>query len=772
VQEGLRSLGLTDPWLTTAVCNFLRPGKSDGTLVSAAPDLGTTFALADSILRRFSSERPVIFHIDDAQEAADEATELVEFLLGQQVGAPYPALIVVSLRSELLLTDASLRQRVRRLAAHQSVSRITLEALDRADILALIQSLAPLDSATLSMLGDRAAGHPQFAIQLLNHWSEANELQPGASGDVLTRTSDQPVPSRINEVAERHVANFLESLERHGYRPALAEKVLSWMAIIGEPVNFPLLAALCKSEDIGPAQVDFVWESALVDGLCAEDPHEETLRFSHKIVRRQLLEQARVQPGFEKRLILCAEAKLRQVGQDPQQLHYEVAEHLFEASEPTRAWRHLVYSARCSLDLNQLRLARRRLRKALDLAHGRVELTVRGRRIARPSSTTIEVSADERFEARRAYVEACIRMNYLEDIGTELANLEAEAGGAPARQGWARLLEADLNSRRGEVEQASELYRDALAQFEDTGNDYSTARALRGLGDTLARAGRIPAGLEALERAEPIARRSGNENLLAEVLLSLGATHFDNGERDASERCLVEALKRFKRVSNLVGVGETHIQLGRGHLLVEHLDTAEQHFAAARRAHTLIGDRDGVVRALNGLGEVARAAGDFEQAETAYLQALEMIENSGDGEREADAVVRANLGLVLLNRGRHDEANTTLVSAARTFRKLGTRPTEAIVCGLLAANEVAKGNLSACRGWLDCIDALELPRPPADRDYAKHLMNASKQALELDDKELAGVLLSRARDAYGILGDEDEIALIESSMNELENVRA
>jgi len=766
VSDELKRLGLTEPWLVAALTNFLQPKTSSGGTVVQSPRMSTAHAIVDKMLGKFAMERLVVFHMDDVHWAPEEAFELMHYLLEGQNVTPYPALVLATLRSEELLTNPELRMAVERLERHMDVSRLTLAPLKRNDVERLVGALLPLTRAAASVIAERSSGHPLFAIQLLNDWVASAELVPSPNGRGLERVHSQAVPTRINEVVERRITTFLSSFENHlGLDAGRARTILEWAALLGEPVDFPLLCQVSKDNERGITveNVDIVWEAALIDGLCEEDPLDGTLRFGHRIIANQLLDWARQQDDYGARHQACADRKLRLVGKDPAQLHYEVAEHQFEAGLRTRGWRHLVYSARCSLDANQERLAHSRLKRAMDL--------LSAERTNESGGEPIDVGRTELFDARRAFVDACTRLNLIEDAEAELDKLIDETGDERMRLGWVALLDAEIQNKRGRIDFAVKGFKAALTNFEaaGSGHDDDRAKAMRGLCRALARGGHLLEALQVLDEVEPVARNSGDANLVAEVLLTRGVILFDDGEHEASEHSLRDGLELFLNHSNVLGVGESYLQLGRICLLLNRLGEAEENFEAARSAYNIIGDRHGLVQVFNGLGEVARSRGRYEHAELAYSQALELL-----GERvleEDDAIIRTNLGLVQFERSRFQEAKATLHMAASSFHRLGFRPFEAIVCGLLARAEAETGMFEACMGWLTCIEEIGLDRVPADRDYGSALARAGELAVAAGHDELGRVSLGHAREVFEMLGASDQVAQIDVLVEYLDTHR-
>jgi tetratricopeptide (TPR) repeat protein len=100
------------------------------------------------------------------------------------------------------------------------------------------------------------------------------------------------------------------------------------------------------------------------------------------------------------------------------------------------------------------------------------------------------------------------------------------------------------------------------------------------------------------------------------------------------------------------------------------LATTTVSLAAARR----LGDQDGEGDALTNLGGVLLEMSRFEEAATAQQDAAAIFRQAGDRRGEADAL--NNLGLALHGLGRLDEAVTAHQDAAAIFRETGDRHAE------------------------------------------------------------------------------------------------
>jgi hypothetical protein len=82
-----------------------------------------------------------------------------------------------------------------------------------------------------------------------------------------------------------------------------------------------------------------------------------------------------------------------------------------------------------------------------------------------------------------------------------------------------------------------------------------------------------------------------------------------------------------------------------------------------------VGDKASILRTLNSLGELARAAGDHARAQRLYAESLALCRETG--ERLGVAHLLHNLGLVALARGDAADAATQLHESLRVCRELG-----------------------------------------------------------------------------------------------------
>jgi serine/threonine protein kinase/tetratricopeptide (TPR) repeat protein len=152
----------------------------------------------------------------------------------------------------------------------------------------------------------------------------------------------------------------------------------------------------------------------------------------------------------------------------------------------------------------------------------------------------------------------------------------------------------------------------------------------------------------------------------AATLYECGATLMDTGDVKGAERAITRALELFPDVDSRVRsaslLGYILAQSGEASrarsMLLDILPEAEAS-----------GNRLRLSDVHNALGEVARAAGQLEQAEEHYRRALDTLDGTGI----VDPAYRANLALVLFARGDVGQARELLADVMREADQVGAR---------------------------------------------------------------------------------------------------
>jgi non-specific serine/threonine protein kinase len=115
-------------------------------------------------------------------------------------------------------------------------------------------------------------------------------------------------------------------------------------------------------------------------------------------------------------------------------------------------------------------------------------------------------------------------------------------------------------------------------------------------------------------------------------------------------------------------------------------------------------DKEGIIRALNSLGELARLDGDYDRAGKAYEESLVLCRESGDTKREAYAL--GNLGVVAQRQGNYAAAESRVREALGLLIDINTKYPLAIAVAFLSGPVASRGNPERAAQLLGASDAL------------------------------------------------------------------
>ncbi len=170
-----------DPEDARAVAALLRPGEDVGVELTSPKE---RLLAVRCFLAAEAAQRPVVLWLDDVQWGA-EGLELARLL------ADLPVLVVATVREEALLDRPGEAALLDRLGARE----LHLGPLPPGAARALVTDLLPLAAALAARVDEAAAGHPLFAVQLLQGWAEAGCLQAGPHGFELAPGARVALPA-------------------------------------------------------------------------------------------------------------------------------------------------------------------------------------------------------------------------------------------------------------------------------------------------------------------------------------------------------------------------------------------------------------------------------------------------------------------------------------------------------------------------------------------------------------------------------------------------
>ena len=293
---------------------------------------------------------------------------------------------------------------------------------------------------------------------------------------------------------------------------------------------------------------------------------------------------------------------------------------------------------------------------------------------------TMRQFADERLEpAERSQVEERHAQYYLrlaERAGVGISS------GIESTMWMARLDPEHENLRsalaRLVLREEGLRMANALGRYWRIRGDYADGR------DWLTRA------LEASPGAPPLLRSLA---LMNRGMLALHAGQHSAAEADLGASAALCPEHGDERIlaETLVGLGAVDTAFGR-------FDRATDRLERSLALWASLGDRLGQATALGNLGRVAERRGDLETAARHYARSAEMYREAGDERRAALAF--ANTGTVLGMQDRPAEAQAVFERCIPVFRRVGDRSGLAVALVNLAESLRAQGHPDAARPLL------------------------------------------------------------------------
>lgn len=231
-----------------------------------------------------SRDRPVALLFDDLQWADEDSIQLIRYLVRTLPSAPLFLFFTVRPYSESssgagkLIADLD-RMRVTRV--------LRLERFTRSETGELLRNIlgSPVDEQTLQSLHARSEGVPFFIEELARAYREADALQLMDGTWRMTRLSGPAVPSSIQSLIERRLAQL----------PDDSRGLLADAGVLGRRFKLadlaPVLASIRREKERPEWELAEDLDMAVSLGLLIEEPEssEYDFTFSHDQIRASLL---------------------------------------------------------------------------------------------------------------------------------------------------------------------------------------------------------------------------------------------------------------------------------------------------------------------------------------------------------------------------------------------------------------------------------------------------------------------------------------------------
>ncbi|RMF41040.1 MAG: tetratricopeptide repeat protein, partial [Anaerolineae bacterium] len=263
-----------------------------------------------------------------------------------------------------------------------------------------------------------------------------------------------------------------------------------------------------------------------------------------------------------------------------------------------------------------------------------------------------------------------------------------------------------LADARGQYQQATQYYTDALRFFEKAGDEAGIAMVRNHIGYAHYRMADYPAAQEHFTSALQRYQRLQNEWGIATCLNNLGNIAFMQAEYFTARQHYLTSRSLRKAIGDLHGYATTSTNLGLLERLQGHLAEARGFLEEAGQTYALIGDQRGRARTWMTLGEVAAQEKDYTTARQLLEQSLTALERLGDENNAAFA--RAELALTDLKQNLVEKAHQRLNASLLFFRQCENRYGAGVCYARLARVYLQKGQLEQARHALrQVLDIVE-----------------------------------------------------------------
>ncbi|MBT8217780.1 MAG: AAA family ATPase [Acidimicrobiia bacterium] len=668
---------------------------------------------------------PQLLVLDDFQWADEETVAAIGHLAGSIDGAPI--VLCVAYRAQAAREHSAVWEALRQIDAGPRSRRLSVTPLARAETAELIRVSSDVqpDRATLDRIQNETGGNPLFVLETLRALHEHHVAL--ADGPAADPGGDFPLPSTVQDLISRRLV-ALGAAER---------TVLEAYAVAGHEAEATIVAAA-----IDRPRPEFY---ASLDVLVARGillDRGDRYRFRHELARRVVLAEL-TSDEIARLHEAVAGALLRHDSADDE----AIVHHLEAAGRIDELAPFAVRAAQRAEGMRAYGTAAEHYRRAIDggsrladridvlFAYERV-LDVLGER-ARQADVVAELLAavgstgsaraealrrhawhlahTDRFtDAAAAVTEAlgidtavgsddgvCADLMVLGTIGLWSGETEAAVdhlraaslrASTTVQQAQARRALGSALSAVQQYEQASLEAQAALALFGAAADLRGEAETLGLLGIITMERGRAGDAIEFYERAVELSRRIGYRHGEAVNTANRANALWYAGRIAESLRSFTNAIDLFRSIGHHRGEAMVHANAASLlHSVVGDDDTATAYCRSALEYFLEVGNADGAAQVRCNLADIARRAGDFDEAFSHLEHGLESVTTSGNRWLEVQLLYsQAQLELAIDQPG---AAERIAVHGLELCAELGLADFESGLHSVVALARLARGDL-------------------------------------------------------------------------------
>lgn len=641
-----------------------------------------------SAVSALAGERGIALSFDDLQWADEDSIQMIRYLVRTLPSAP--VFLLINIRPYTDSASGGANKLIADLDRMQVTRVLRLERLTRLQTGELLENLlgSPVDESTLQSLHARSEGVPFFIEEFARAYREEDALQLIDGTWTMTRLSGPSVPSSVQSLIERRLAQLEEE----------CRSLLADAGVFGRRFRLSDLSqvlAQVKAEQPTPDwQLGDDLQNAVDLGLIIEEPagSQYDFSFSHDQIRASLLDST---SRHRQRAIHRALAEVLSTQGDDQNLSM-LAYHLMKAGEQEMAIPSAIKAARAAMDVSAPEESIRLIDSTLPAAS----------------------EPEDRIEMLRVKDDALDLLDRGMDRLANLAEMSALATAASSPE-----LETEVNLRRTSAARATqdfdsaiEIARSVREKAKEAGDLRVELQACFELGQALTRSplgeGYWPLTEISLDAPEEVYTRA------LELARELGA----RSEEAAATRelAVIEAGNVRLQVIAAVQGGATMEEV-----LAQLPAMAEKAKGLAKRALHLydeLGDRRGSMSSLISMAYI-HSTDPSPRGMTGRLEHIRALHNSRkaqvtDSQRASDDALmlysihvyaRSNLQPDLaLERGRQ---------AFEGARSIGDRWLECLAAGGVAMTYLSIARADEAGAWLEraATAAMAVPSTPVAR---------------------------------------------------------
>lgn len=359
-------------------------------------------------------------------------------------------------------------------------------------------------------------------------------------------------------------------------------------------------------------------------------------------------------------------------------------------------------------------------------------------------------------DARLALGELLIELGRLDDARAMLETVTRDDPQNPVA--WFQLGKAAIIA--GDAQAAGDEYLvRALVIQNRLGNDEGRGEVLNALGIANERLGRLTQAGDYYEQAVRLREAAGDLRGVSASLSNLARLNMINGEFGPAREALERALSVRQEMGDLQGVASLLNELGVLEEETGDYGAALTRYREALRLHENLGGGRGVAEAYTNLAFTYQMLGQYDNAEAFSERALAAHRQSGNGEwLMSTLLIDGELRLV---RGDWDAAQAALVEAMQMSRQLQSPYGEAAAQGGIGTLAWYQGRAGAALGAYG--QARAILEPIGDtRGLVEYRLKSAEMLLDLELPEAARAHLEEARallEGGGSVGQAARLAL-------------